>query len=202
MKNSIRRKLLTFMCGLVAFVVVSSFLINSFFLERFYIYSQGQTLVRSMNSINQIYNSGSGDIELELIRIQASQGLQLIVFNSNLEIRYISWQDAVNLGFGRQRIIGGPDLRAFVNDQASPQYEISRNYDERLRMEYLDLVGALDDGSYVLLRKPVQTITDGVDVANRFLLLTGAFSLLVSIFISLRLSTWIAKPIRAVTDIA
>ncbi|MEL7624485.1 MAG: HAMP domain-containing sensor histidine kinase [Clostridiales bacterium] len=202
MKNNMRRKLLTFMAGLVALVVIFGWLINSLFLERFYLYSKGNSLLRSMTTINHLYNAGSPDIELELAKMQINQGIQVIIFNSNLEAVYMAWQDSINLGFGRRGILGGPDLPGFISKRSNLPFEISRNYDERLKTEYLDLVGSLDNGLYLLLRTPVQTITDSVGIANRFLLITGIFSILASAFISARLSNQIAKPIKAVEGIA
>lgn len=202
MKNNMRRKLLTFMAGLVALVVIFGWLINSLFLERFYLYSKGNSLLRSMTTINHLYNAASPDIEMELAKMQINQGIQVIVFNSNLEAVYMAWQDSINLGFGRRGILGGPDLPGFISKKSSMPFEISRNYDEGLKTEYLDLVGSLDNGLYVLLRTPVQTITDSVGIANRFLLITGILSILVSAFISARLSNQIAKPIKAVEGIA
>ena len=199
--KSIRGKLLTFMCCLAAFVLAFGWLVNSLFLERFYIYSKGNTLLRSMAAINQMYNSGD-EVDLELERMQVNQGVQVVIFTHNLEVRYSTWQNVMNLGFGRLRLQIDPDLLEFVNRETTRTYEISRNYDDRLRMEYLDLVGALDNGYYALLRIPVQTITDSVGIANRFLIITAVVSILASALISARLSTQIARPIRAVEDIA
>jgi signal transduction histidine kinase len=135
--------------------------------------------------------------------MQVNQGVQVIVFGRNLEVRSFAWQNPMTIGFTRYgNIIGGPNLMAFVSRRTSNTYEISRNYDDRFRMEYLDLIGELDNGFYVLLRMPVQTITDSVGIANRFLLFTGVVSILLSAFISARLSSRIAKPIKAVEDIA
>jgi len=206
MKNSIRGRLLTFMCGLVAFVVIFGFILNNLFLERFYIYYKSRTLLRSLHAINQMYGSEDTDKDLELLRMQVEQGIQVMIFGPGLDIRYLALQQSMGMGLGRRSIIsGGIDLLGFVSDYSrdgSPSYEISRNYDSLLRMEYLDLIGALDNGSYALMRMPVQTITDSVGIANRFLLISGAISLALSVFISLRLSNQIAKPIKAVEDIA
>jgi signal transduction histidine kinase len=206
MKSSIRQKLLAYMSGIVAFVVIFAWLFNSLFLERFYIYYKSGALLRFMHTINQMYNTGAKeDFDLELLRLQMEQGIQAVIFGSNLDIRWMTFQTPGNIMFNHWGPFGGPDLIGFIQrnkSAAAASYEISRNYDDRLRMENLDLVGALDNGNYVLLRMPVQTITDSVVVANRFLLLTGVMSLLVAVFISARMSGEIAKPIRAVEDIA
>ncbi|MCL1849231.1 MAG: HAMP domain-containing histidine kinase [Clostridiales bacterium] len=201
MKSGMRQKLLLLMSSLVAFVVLFGWLINSVFLEKFYIYYKENTLLRTMAAINQMYDAGTVN-ELELVRMQVEQGVQVVVFSSNLEVRYFAWQNAMNLGFGRLRILGGPDLSGIINRRGGLSYEISRNYDDRLRMEYLDLVGALDNGDFVLLRMPVQAITDSVGVANRFLLIIGAISLILSVIISAPVSKQVARPIKDVESIA
>ncbi len=205
MTNSVRRRILTFMCGLVAFVVLFGFILNNLFLERFYIYYKSRVLLRSLHAINQMYGGGEVENDLELLRMQVEQGIQVMIFGPGLDIRYLALQPMPAMSLGRRAFAGGIDIVGFVRDydrQSSPSFEISRNYDHQLRMEYLDLIGVLDNGYFALMRMPVQTITDSVGIANRFLLISGALSLLLSVIISLRLSSQIAKPIRAVEDIA
>ena len=200
-----KRKLLSIMCGLVAFVVLFGFAQNSLLLERFYVMQKSRVLLRSMHEVSRMYSGQSDDTDMDLLRMQIEQGMQIIVFGSNLEIRYLTVQQQSGLPLIRRNFMGGIDLVGFIQRQAhddSLSYEISRNYDGQMRMEYLDLVGNLDNGDYVLMRMPIQTITDSVDIANRFLIITGAVSLLISVFFSFRFSSQITKPIQAVEDIA
>ena len=119
MTNSVRRRLLTFMCGLVAFVVVFGFVLNNLFLERFYIYYKSSALLRSLHDINQMYGSGEAVNDLDLLRMQVEQGIQVMIFGPNLDIRYVALQPSmgmtIGMGFGRRATIGGIDLVGFVS---------------------------------------------------------------------------------------
>ncbi|MDR1194433.1 MAG: HAMP domain-containing histidine kinase [Peptococcaceae bacterium] len=204
MKRTMRRKLLMFMAGVISLVVCVGWLVNSLFLERFYLYSKADSLRKSLATINNLYNSGNPDLQLELERMMLNQGIQVAIFTRNLDAVLFAWQDIVRLGPRQILITGVPGLRDFIaaGDNRRQRFEISRNFDDRLKSEYLDLVGELDNGLYALLRVPVQTITDSVGIANRFLLITGIFSILATISIGARLSNQIAKPIKAVEGIA
>lgn len=203
MKKSIRTRLNGYMALLVVIVVLSVALMNSVFLERFYVFSKNKALVQNYWIINNLFNANSDTLELELEKLQLNRGMQLIVFDENLDAVFFTWQDTMRLGSREFLIPGVPGLSDFIARQnPSAAYEIHRNYDDRLKSEYIDLVGRLDNGMYVLMRTPLQSITESVAIANRFLLLTGIISILLSALISALFSKQIAQPIKELNEIA
>ena len=203
MKKSIRTRLNGYMALLVVIVVFSVALMNSAFLERFYVFSKNKALVQNYWMINNLYNANSDTLELELEKLQLNRGMQLIVFDENLDAVFFTWQDTMRLGSREFLIPGVPGLSDFIARQSlAAAYEIHRNYDDRLKSEYIDLVGRLDNGLYVLMRTPLQSITESVAIANRFLLLTGIISILLSALISALFSKQIAQPIKELNKIA
>lgn len=203
MKKSIRTRLNGYMALLVVIVVFSVALMNSVFLERFYVFSKNKALVQNYWMINNLFNANSDTLELELEKLQLNRGMQLIVFDENLDAVFFTWQDTMRLGSREFLIPGVPGLSDFIARQnPSAAYEIHRNYDDRLKSEYIDLVGRLDNGMYVLMRTPLQSITESVAIANRFLLLTGIISILLSALISALFSKQIAQPIKELNEIA
>ena len=211
MKTSIRRRLFFFMAGLVVLVTVFGWLTNSLFLEKFYFFSKKETLIRSFEAINLLYNSQKSDslpetdndLELELEKLQSNQGMSLVIFDQHLNALYYTWKNTVTIG-GRQLLVPGFTGidRYILNEENRPRYILQQNYEARMETEYLDLLGTLDNGLYALLRLPIQSITESVDIANKFLIFTGLISIIFSGFISARIAVQIARPIKEVQNIA
>lgn len=203
MKKSIRNRLNGFMALLVVIVVLLVGLMNSVFLERFYVFSKNKTLIQSYWTINKLYNTNSEALELELEKLQMNRGMQLVIFDEAMDAVYFTWQDTLRVGSRQFLIPGVPGLSEFMaRYEQGAGYEIRRNYDDRLKSEYIDLLGHLDNGYYVLLRTPLQSITESVSIANRFLLWTGLGSILLAVLISSLFSKQIAQPIKELNQIA
>ncbi len=205
MKRSIRSKLFAFMAGLMAVVIVFGWLINSLFLERFYLFSKTGTLIQAFEGINTLYKTQEADtnLELEFEKLQSNRGMGLVVFDNQMNVLYYTWKNAVIIGDRRMLIPGISGIEKYIRQPENrPRYLVQQNYEERLDAEYLDLLGTLDNGLFVLLRTPLQSITESVDIANKFLLFTGMISIIFSAFISARISAQIARPIKEVESIA
>ena len=203
MKKSIRTRLNGFMALLVVIVVLLVGLMNSVFLERFYVYSKNKALVQNYWTINHLFSTNSEALELELEKLQLNRGMQLVIFDENLDAVFFTWQDTLRVGSRQFLIPGIPWLSEFMAQHGQgAAYEIHRNYDDRLKSEYIDLLGRMDNGYYVLMRSPLQSITESVSVANRFLLWTGLASILLAVWISSLFSRQIAQPIKELNQIA
>jgi len=203
MKKSLRARLFTYLAAVTVMMVFFSWLMNSLFLENYYIYSKEKELVQNYWTINQLYNLDSAGLALELEKMQLNLGLQLVVFDDNLDALYFAWQDTVRWG-GRQVLIPGvPGLLDFMKEKNPDKpYEIYHNFDERLKSHYVDLLGRLDNGLYLLLRTPIQSITESAAIANRFMLLTGLIGIAISALISMKLSNQVTQPIKELNTIA
>src|SRR5690606_23406417 len=46
-------------------------------------------------------------------------------------------------------------------------------FDDRLKLEFISLLGVLSDGGYVMLRTPVAPVQESASAANRFFLISG-----------------------------
>lgn len=203
MKKSLRTRLFIYLANMTAMIVLFSWLMNSLFLERYYTYSKEKELVLNYWNINQLYNLDNSSLALELEKLQLNLGMQLVIFDDNLDAVYFAWQDTIRWG-GRQVLIPGvPGLIDFMMEKnpGSP-YEIHHNFDQRLKSHYVDLLGRLDNGLYVLLRTPIQSITESAAIANRFMLLTGLISILISAVVSMKLSSQVTQPIKELNTIA
>ncbi len=74
--------------------------------------------------------------------------------------------------------------------------------DERLRTEFMSLVGLLSNGDYLFLRTPVPAIQESAATANRFFLISGSLMIVVGIVFAFVFAGWFTRPILEMKGIA
>ncbi|MCH5274033.1 MAG: HAMP domain-containing histidine kinase [Lachnospiraceae bacterium] len=82
------------------------------------------------------------------------------------------------------------------------KYSIFSLYDARMKSQYIELVGSLDDGSIVLMRSNVESMRESVKVANKFLVYVGIGSAVIISVIMFFVSRRFTDPILRLADIA
>lgn len=98
MKNSLHKRLFAYFACITVMIVFFSWLMNSLFLERFYMFSKKKELVQNYVTINQLYNMDSSSLPLELEKLQLNRGMQLVVFNDNLDAVFFCLAGYYSLG--------------------------------------------------------------------------------------------------------
>ena len=86
--------------------------------------------------------------------------------------------------------------------QKGEKYEIQIATDDRINTDFLEMWGVLDNGNLFLLRCPLESIRESVNLANRFLAYVGFGAAIVSAVIVLIISGKITKPIKELTEIS
>ncbi|MBR1757252.1 MAG: HAMP domain-containing protein [Lachnospiraceae bacterium] len=81
-------------------------------------------------------------------------------------------------------------------------YGIYLVQDKRTESQYLELFGALDEDSMVLIRSNYESVTDTVSVFNKLLAEIGVVAVVVSAILMYFLSKRITKPLVEITQIA
>ena len=86
--------------------------------------------------------------------------------------------------------------------QKGEKFEIQIATDDRINTDFLEMWGVLDNGNLFLLRCPLESIRESVNLANRFLAYVGFGAAIVSAVIVLIISGKITKPIKELTEIS
>jgi len=195
MRYSIRFKLFAALICLILFFVMLSWILNSFFLERYYFYKKENMLRGSYNLINDLYKSDSENISLELEKLERMQGLHIIITDSNFDLVYNSMERRDNDRPPRTRIrILIPDnwnlaeslIRSRIQEISNGETIIETREDRRMNSRFISLFSKLANGDIIFLSTPVAAIEENVQIANNFFLFTGIITILAgSIFIFL-----------------
>lgn len=225
MRLTIRRKLFWGMSGLIMLFVVLSQLLNSQFLEDYYVLEKKKQLMNIYNSINQIYQGDPETISLELEKLERTTGIHITVLNSNQEPRYPLQRQSEQLPANQPP---APAARPenpqtsnppFINPEKELSFErnlIQMNQDKleegkeaivfskdpRIQTNFINLVTTLNNGDYLILNTPIASISESVRIANRFFLFTGLVTLMAGSIMIYFLARKLTRPILTLNDIA
>ncbi len=104
---------------------------------------------------------------------------------------------------------GGQSRRPFQNEytlvqqlQETDQYRLQIVYEARTSTDYMELWGFLSNGNLFLIRAPMESIHNSVQLANRFLLYAGLCAALVGVIAATFIARRMTRPIRQMTEIS
>lgn len=212
MKISIRTRLFILVNVLIICFVSLAWLVNSNFLERYYMEHKKQQLMDNADRIASIYKGEPGDISLELERLESSSGVTMIILDKDFALKY------PNYGTGRSETSGvsmphGPHplegrLNAGIDYVKNHRSLLDRKdvfaltQDIRLNINFLNLFTKLKNGDYLLLSTPLLAIQESAAIANRFFLFSGLITILIGLVPAYIFARRFTRPIMSLNNIA
>lgn len=204
MKYSIKRQMLALFTGAVALVIVMMFIINSSFMERFFIQNKKIEMVELYETLDKTAKKGdidSAEIQEELQRQCERKNCAVLVINSGSNITFNTEQERQGRLF--TRLIGyivGKDTGQILEERDS--YKIYKVKDQERGEEYMDMVGQLADESIFIIRSPYGSIYDTVNSTNKFLICGGGVTVLCGLLFVWFFSQKITKPILELAELS
>ena len=200
--KSVKAKLFFTLCITVLCVIVFLIFLNSFALEKFYLYSKQQTLKGVYNKLNGYYNGMDHELDLET-------ELEKIAIKNNFDI-LIKDEDNINIYSSNKNfysVVGGiANSTERLNDEKilenTETYRIIRQKDFKNGLSYIMLSGRFDNGYYLYIRIPVTSIQDSVKISNNFLILIAGFTICISAVMVSVISKKFTDPILELNKIA
>ena len=192
-------------------------IINSTFLERYYIREKKIALTEVYNEVNEAAVSNSIDsdeFDDVMGRAEGIENISIIVMDSESSTVKLNAPDSSVMGQRMWDNLFGetPDLTEQDNIKSryyvvrvldsNDNYRISIIYDGRSQLKTMELFGVLDDGSFCLLRTALESIHNSSAIANRFMGYIGIVISLAGALFALFLATKLTRPIRELTEIS
>lgn len=176
MKKSIRRQIATIFIALVGAVLLVSILINSWFLESFYVKNKQATLIQIYEQMESIARKGALTSEnmtgtlTELVEIGNVSFVIITDDNQKILTATSSEMKAQQLyaqlmGYLLNRNQARGELL-----KASENYQIHSARDVVGDGEYIEMWGYLSNGNAFILRSPLESIRESATLSNRFLI--------------------------------
>lgn len=199
MKHSIKTQLALSFIALMALILGANFLINNFFLEKYYIYQKEHALIDIYEKLDEVADASefkSTEFDDEFQEISGANNVEITILSPQSDGSFQSVYQSRDNRIMRGRVEGYLFGFRVENDYqqvlvSTDNYTIQRCEDSFEDIEYLEDWGQLSSGCYFLMRIPIQSIRDNVKISNRFV----AYTLLLGILVAVALIWWMSKKI-------
>ena len=206
MKYSIKRQFAGIFGLLMVGTILFCWFINNTFLERYYMKDKQKALLETYQVLNRASNEdkiGTNEFDIEFQKICGRYNVSFILLDAESKTLKTSTPDYSTLS---RRLLNNLFEQNYEdNDQVlqkGEKFEIQIATDDRINTDFLEMWGVLDNGNLFLLRCPLESIRESVNLANRFLAYVGFGAAIVSAVIVLIISGKITKPIKELTEIS
>lgn len=208
MRHSIKTKIMLLMLCIVAGLIALILIINSTFISRFYRNEKKEDILNAYHQVDDIllrYDNAeinSHDLCNEIERVTTHVGVSVVIVDSSWKIVYSSKNEN---GDDKDRVVDSifakqPEHVEII--EKSDNYTIQNAYDKRMRDYYLEIWGTFSNGNVAMMRMPIQSIKDSIEISNRFIAYVGFIVALLSIIVSYVFSSYITKPVKELSSVA
>lgn len=206
MRHSIRAKLTLMILFMSMGIIVLCWFINNTFLESYYLMNKQNMLEAAYYEVEQVLADTSlsmDDISLQLEKMGANSNITYIIMKTEGGISKAIYYNVQNprsmedillpylLGVGESNIV-----------KSTENYSLLRSRDTRYNTNYIELSGSLKDGTYMLLRTPLESIRESVEISNQFLGYVGVFVVCISTLFMVFVTRRFTRPILELSHIA
>ncbi|MCD8045579.1 MAG: HAMP domain-containing histidine kinase [Clostridiales bacterium] len=196
-------QIMVLICVLVAGSIMVCWLLNSIFLEKYYVLQKKKDMVESFQVISEasaLSQLESDDFEVVFDNICANGNISCMVLSTDGRvIRSSSADDSLLRQEMLQTLLS---LKTQDVIQTDDNYQLLSTTDARLDSEYLVLVGSLENGEMIIMRTALESIRDSAALSNQLLLIVGLATIAVSLLIGAFMARRVTRPILQLTDIS
>lgn len=204
-KGSITRQIVLVMIGLVAGTVLLCWILNTVFLEGFYSNAKKNMLIDDFSLINDASKKNkldSTDFLLQVDKISANNNLTITMMNAEGTVIKSTESDYETIRNQFLDIMFKATPIGKGNTTSGEQYQLFKQQDARFLTDYYVLEGTLSDGSFIMLRTPIESIKESVLISNQFLAYVAVIAVILSAIIAYFMTRRITMPILELTDIS
>ena len=204
MKKSVRRQMVVVFVGLITFILLLIFIVNSSFLEQYYmVHKQGDltTIFTMLDKVTENPDNLDDRMIDKFRRLSEKGNIYIMIVSPDSHIIYSTIGDtyesqAKEIYYKAMSYVFDKEDHFGKSMEITDKYIVYEAQDKTSRLEYVELVGNFEDGSVVVLRTPVESIRESADLANKFLVYIGIIAIFLGGLLVWFFSNKIAKPIK------
>lgn len=204
-KGSLTKEITAIIFCLVVGTVALCWILNTVFLERYYVSNKQSILETGYLTIDEASANGTigkSEFDVPFDNFCANGNITVMVIGPDWTIVRSSVSDSQRMLTELWDIIFGEQQNEVTVIAQTENYVLQRQIDRRLNSEYLVLYGTLSDGNMILMRTALESIRESVKLSNRFLLYVGMLAIGVSAIIVVFATRRVTEPIVRLTDIS
>lgn len=180
-------------------------LINNFFLEKYYIRNKEKTIFSVYEAIENECANGdvySDQFDITLQSFSNTHNVSIVILTSLFEpVKvYANESSDALLAELRANLFGTVTAERVIMKNDS--LVMFQKYDKRMQTEYIEMCGVLSNGNFFLMRTTVESIKNSAEIASRFMLYIGLGMMVLSAVAIYFFTGRISKPILRLADIS
>lgn len=195
MINSIRWRLFMGMTLLVVFFVFFSWLLNTKYLEEYYVQEKTAQLSKQSHYIIRLFTKPPDDMLVQLRILERRENLTILVIQPDLNIIYASFN--TDSGVTEFDIVLEQLRQAELTGQA-----VQITGDPFNNERSLNMYSRFGEHDYLIVSTPLEPIQESVAIANKFFLYTGLVTLIIATLVVFIFSRRFTRPIVELNGIA
>ena len=202
--SSVKIKLFVTLSLTILLILLFLIIVNNFALGNFYLYSKENTLKAVYETINNYYNSPkqNNDIETELEKLSIKNNFDILIKDNNGINVYTTNKNFSSVIGSINDILDNFNTSISREIESNEKFSIKKQRDLKNGITYIMLSGNLDNGYFLYIRIPINSIQESVKISNNFLLLMAGFAILIAAIMILIVSRKFTDPILELNDIA
>lgn len=202
--SSVKIKLFVTLSLTILLILLFLIIVNNFALGNFYLYSKENTLKAVYETINNYYNSPkqNNDIETELEKLSIKNNFDILIKDNNGINVYTTNKNFSSVIGSINDILDNFNTSISREIESNERFSIKKQRDLKNGITYIMLSGNLDNGYFLYIRIPINSIQESVKISNNFLLLMAGFAILIAAIMILIVSRKFTDPILELNDIA
>lgn len=198
--KSVRLRLFAGISLLIVFFVALALVLNTFYLQDYYLSQKLGFLTRTAENINQAYQGTPTTLSLELDRLERNSGLSIIILDSSYKLKYSS-RSVLDLMSKKDEILAGLIINQGNELLIKGSFSIVTQ-DPTLQTDFLNLIYRMENKDILILSTPLLAIQESASIANRFFLYTGLLTLLLGAAAAFFFAREFTRPILDLKGIA
>lgn len=212
-KGRLHRQISTIFIGSLLLSILAILFVNGMFLERFYVAKKSDILLDMMMQLEQLDIDSAlqendmldtEDLPADVRDYSYKNNLSWIILTKDNLILGHGGESSIQMGNQLFGYIYNLDTVKRMNTvlDETDQYVLQEVHDRFQNLDFLEIWGTFMNGSYFMIRTPLESIRESVEISNTFYCVVGVVIVFVSGLAILLLSKRITRPIRELTDLS
>ena len=199
--KTIKTKLfLIFMIFMVS-LVLGGILLNSIFLESYYIYRNKAVFISLSEKINSEYTEDKENSYEYMNNIYNIENISATIIDENLNVEYNSV--GVKKDNNEKRLTKEIKQAILENEKKlSNKFVYYTEEKNNTQTNKLVFISKMSNGKFIILKKPFKSIGQSVSIANQFYMIAGLIVIFIGGIFILIFSKKITKPIIEMSNVA
>ncbi|MFW2487296.1 ATP-binding protein [Clostridium chromiireducens] len=199
--KTIKTKLFFIFMVLMISLVLSGILLNSIFLESYYVYKNKGTLISLSDKIANEYITNKENSYEYIDMIQSIDGINTIIVDNDFNVEYNSFRSK---SVDEEKRLAKEVRKTILDNKKKLSKKYVYYIDEKDNNQKTKLIyiSKVNDEEYLILIKSVKSIHDSVQIANQFYIFAGCIVICVGAIFILIFSKKITKPIIDMSNVA